>query len=1070
MSKELQPWIQNYLIQIAETKGADLSSVEWSLKVKKAQVIEFLTHGSQNKDEDTVIWARVSDKSHHIPVRFNAEAVAEYRRVNRTRLNEVKTALITLRKYRLFHSRVPSALEGHKLTHSACLALECNELRLLGSIGEPTMGNPVGVETHQELSKYTRELRNPGGGANFLKLRAGERNQKRQDVQEKGDKNARYMGFNREISRSPISLVGPIAGPSSPRKKIGNLTSGSLSKIKNMPIAGSKIESLMTSRSTRPESDRVKDYGRELARRFVSIPETRGLNSKQRVHDYYAGIDLQQLQQLESGRDRRDNKLPIPLNSPSTQLGKGVKRLELSSSKFLPDAIQDWMGPEQMQKARGIKYQRNKEGFCNKSAIKKVNVVASHSALVESNTKKVRSRLSQKSKGSQESKFSQQLHTPGTSSYSSYSSSSPLQPSSPQSVLLTDWSSSDCGSPYARDVERKEKDVEKKNGPPSSPTPAQRQRLSSARRAALSSPVLSVGDRAHKRSSTPLPPPPAQQPKVHLAPSTAPSSFTPDDNLVDMPSFDLNFTQSVKDERVSPIQVPKPTSVPRLPRIPQALPPLGPGHFQSGDTSFVRQVIPESSQFRPAPPTPAQRRRPESNLYQAPEETRIPFSMSNPVGVEPLIPSPSTLPHATAKLKSAATAPSNLMNNRFQMQRKIPPPPPPPIRDGEGSPKVLAPNSDTSGTQSQSHFGSQSQSQSQEFQISFRHPQPLGKPSDSGRVSQTESDSQPLDVYTQKHLLTSEFVYEEFDPFNDDHDSLFSGPDDDINYHSSSEADSQHSNLAQDDCLQSFEDHRRNSNAKHDLIASASLKVHCGNSISDDEFGVCNAPPGIQTVRKPDVSSTVPSTVEAIGNIDNVHGSNSPPTDSLFYFGIRTSQRSKEIPETLQTVFKPIAHDPDAWSLPSFLRHKRTENTRAEELQPVKTFHEGKLKARLFEVGSGVPVGETYQEIGHASFSFPSILRPVVATAGNFPQPRSGKRFHADQDDTEPSKKKQKISNAISPERERERSAPLLKLDGFDPGFDDIPPGESFMSWGQLQIISLKIGRSRTRQAQARAG
>ncbi|GAW03807.1 hypothetical protein LENED_005559 [Lentinula edodes] len=1016
MSKELQPWIQNYLIQIAETKGADLSSVEWSLKVKKAQVIEFLTHGSQNKDEDTAIWARVSDKSHYIPVRFNAEAAAEYRRINRTRLNEVKTALITLRKYRLFHSRVPSALKGHKLTHSACLAIECSELRLLGSIGEPTMGNPVGVETHPELWKYTKELRNPGGGANFLKLRAGERNQKRQDVQEKGEKNDKYMGFNREISRSPRSSVGPIAGPSSPREKIGKSPSGSLSKIKNMPIAGSKIESLMASRSNRPESDRVKVYGRELARRFVSIPETRDSNSKQRVHDYCklfqdAGIDLQQLQQLESGRD---NKCLIPLNSPSTQLGKGVKRIGLSSSKF--HAIQDCMGPEQMQNARETRFQRNKEGFCNTSAIKKVNVVASNSALVESNTKKVRSRLSQKSKGSQESKFSQQLHTPGTSSYSSYSSSSPLKPSSPQSVLLTDWSSSDCGSPYARHVERKEKDIEKKNGPPSSPTPAQRQRLSSARRTALSSSGLSVSDSAHKRSSTPLPPPPAQQPKVHLAPSTAPSSFTPDDNLVEMPSFDLNFTQFVKDERVSPIQVPKPTSVPRLPRIPPALPPLGPGHLQSGDTSFVQQVIPESSQFRPAPPTPAQRRRPEPNSYQTPEETR-PFSMSNPAGVKSFIPSSSILPHAITKLTSAATAPSNLMNTKFQ--RKIPPPPPPPIRDGEGSPKVLAPNSDTSGTQSQSHFGSQSQSQSQEFRNSFWHPQPLGKVPDPGRVSQTESDSQPLDVYTQKPLLTSEVAYEEFDPFNDDHDSLFSEPDDDdISHHSSSEADSQHSNLAQNDFLQSFEDHRRNSNAKDDPIASTSLKVHCGNSISNDEL-------------------------EAVGSIDNVPGSsNSPPTDFLnpFYSAIGTSQRSKEIPETLQTVFKPVAHDADAWSLPSFLRHKRTENTRAKELRPVKTFHAEKLKARLFEVGSGAPVGD--------------------------PQPRYQKRFYADQGETGPSKKKQKIALAISPEKEREQSAPLRKLDGFDPGFDDILPGESFMSWEQLRIISLKIGRARVRQAQ----
>ncbi|KAJ3847632.1 hypothetical protein EV368DRAFT_87514 [Lentinula lateritia] len=1031
MSRELQPWIQNYLIQIAETKGADLSSVEWSLKVKKAQVIEFLTHGSQNKDEDTAIWARVSDKSHYIPVRFNAEAAAQYRRVNRTRLNEVKTALITLRKYRLFHSRVPSALKGHKLTHYSCLALECSELRLLGSIGEPTIGNPVGVETHQELSKYTMELSNPGGGANFLKLRAGERNQKRQDVQEKGEKNARYMGFNREIEirHSPVSLVGPIAGPSSPRKNIGNLTSGSLHEIKSMPIAGLKIESIKTSRPTRPEPDRGKVYGRELARRFVPVYPVR-----QGSEETWT-VDLE----ISYG----DDQLQLnPLHADSV-------------TSAVSDAIQDSMGPEQMQNARETKYQRNKEGFCNKSAIKKV---ASNPPLVEPNTKKVRS---QKSKGSQESKFSQQLHTPETSSYSSYSSSSPLLPSSPQSVLLTDWSSSDCGSPYARHVERKEKDAEKKNGPSSSPTPAQQQqRPSSARRAALSFSVLSVGDSAHKHSSTPLPPPPAQQPKVHPAPSTAPSSFIPDDNLVDMPSFDLNYTQSIKDECVSPIQVPKPTCVPRLPRIPPAFPPLGPGHLQSGDTSFVQQVIPESSQFRPAPPTPAQRRQPESNSNQTPQ---IPFSMSNPVGVESLILSSSTLPHATAKLTSAATAPSNLMNTKFR--RKIPPPPPPPIRDGEGSPKVLAPNSDTSGTQSQSHLGSQSQSQSQEFRNSFSHPQPLGKASDPGHVSQTESDLQVLDVYTQKPLLLkSDVAYEEFDPFNDDHDSLFSEQDDDITHHSSFEADSQHSNLAQN-FLQSFEDHRRNSNAKDDSIASASLKVHSRNSISDDESGVCNALLGIQTARKPDVSSTVSPTIEAFGNIDNVPGRNSPPTDFLnqFYSGIGTSQRSKEMLETLQTVSKPVAHDADAWSLPSFLRRKRTENTRAEKLRPVKTFHAEKLKARLFEVGSGVLVGETYQDFRHASFSSPSSFR---ATAGNFPQPRSEKRFHADQGETGPSKKKQKIASANSPKREREQSAPLRKLDGFDPGFDDSLPGESFMSWEQLQIIALKIGRARVRQAQ----
>ncbi|KAJ3827982.1 hypothetical protein F5880DRAFT_1078741 [Lentinula raphanica] len=88
MSRELHPWIQDYLMHVAETKGADLSSVDWSSKAKKVQIIEFLTYGSRDPDEDSVIWAKISDKQKFISVKFSVEAVAEYRRINQTRLTQ----------------------------------------------------------------------------------------------------------------------------------------------------------------------------------------------------------------------------------------------------------------------------------------------------------------------------------------------------------------------------------------------------------------------------------------------------------------------------------------------------------------------------------------------------------------------------------------------------------------------------------------------------------------------------------------------------------------------------------------------------------------------------------------------------------------------------------------------------------------------------------------------------------------------------------------------------------------------------------------------------------------------
>ncbi|KAJ3785703.1 hypothetical protein GGU10DRAFT_387267 [Lentinula aff. detonsa] len=1044
MSNELRPWIQDYLMQIAETKGADLASVEWSSKVKKVQIIEFLTYGSQNGDEDSIIWARVSDKNCHIPVRFSVDATAEYRRVNQARLTQVKTALVILRKFRILHCRIPSTRTGHKLTPDAYLALECNEMRLLGSIGQPTMGNPAGIATNQDLLKYNLELRNPGGGANFLKIRAQERQQRRSAGKGKEEKNDKYLASGRERSRSPLPLVSvaaPIAGPSLSKGKVDKAKSG-YSRIMDMPATTTKTKSLTKYRlTTRPQADQGKDYEREIARRFASIPEAHGLNNKQRIQYYCelfqdAGLDLHQLeaQKDKKGKGPAVKRLGlIPLSSPSEELSKGIKGLGLLNPDLFPNAARDIVRPEQAQDVSDNISLRKREGHSNKS------------------TNKDWLHSSQRSRGSQESKFSQQQHTPRTSPQSS----SPLrsQSRSPQSELLTEnWSSSDRGSPHVDGdgEENNEEEGEQENDKGSSsasasPTPSRSHRLSSPLRATPSSPPnLLVEDSIHNPLPTPIPPTPAQRPRPPPT-QNAVSLAAPEDDIVEMPSFDLNFSQSIKDENPSPIQVLKLTSIARLPRIPPAMPPPWLERVNNGDTAYVQQLIPESSQFRPSPPTPAQRCR---DLSQTPNQ-----SLSHPSGVKS-VPSLS-FPLATGRISSAATALSSPMNARFPVYRKVPPPPAPPPRDGQNSPRVLAPNSDTSGTQSQSQSQGHTNSSGQNSQS-----QRSGKRSDSVRVSRAVSDSRPMDVDAGKSPLfvSQSNVHGDFNTSkddDDDHDSLFSAPDDDIaiSDHLPSEADPQHFDTTRNDYLNGTIGD--DSNLGINPIANASLEVHTGNSTLGAE-----APSEIRAACEPAGLLTS----EAADNINNVRGDVLGSTDGSHEDNSRTTstslepQRSKETLKSLKsdkghpTVLEPVAHDIEAWSLPSFLRRKKIENMRVGELQPiVKTVNEGKQKARLLDASPVAIVRETVQS------SYPIA---TVDTA------RSEKRSHTDQGEAGPVKKKQKIMSEVLSERLKEKSAPPRKLDGFELGFDDIPPGELFMSWERLQSISLKVGRARTRQAQ----
>ncbi|KAL0068722.1 hypothetical protein AAF712_004051 [Marasmius tenuissimus] len=179
MSKSVSPaWIANYLIDVAQEHGANTSAIKVCKQKKKVQVIGILHYGSTNLDEDSIIWAVVSDKKHHIPVKFSQESIAKYRRDNNERFTENKTSLITLQQYRLIHTRIP-VVGPSKLSAEPRLALDCTEFCLIGSCGEDVWENPKAVEDSvSDVKEWAAGLRKGGGEGNVLKDRVNVTEQK----------------------------------------------------------------------------------------------------------------------------------------------------------------------------------------------------------------------------------------------------------------------------------------------------------------------------------------------------------------------------------------------------------------------------------------------------------------------------------------------------------------------------------------------------------------------------------------------------------------------------------------------------------------------------------------------------------------------------------------------------------------------------------------------------------------------------------------------------------------------------------------------------------------------------
>ncbi|KAF8210163.1 hypothetical protein K438DRAFT_1959441 [Mycena galopus ATCC 62051] len=171
MSGDLRAWIREHITGVAETYGGNLSVVPLHAKAKKVQISEFLTVGAENEREDAAVWATVHDKVMSVPVKFSKEAVMECNKnsVSGRRLTETKTALVAIKKFRPISTRIPFRSGG--MTAESHVALHCESVSILGSIGESKWGNPKDLDSDPDLREWSQALRQDGGAGNVLKER-----------------------------------------------------------------------------------------------------------------------------------------------------------------------------------------------------------------------------------------------------------------------------------------------------------------------------------------------------------------------------------------------------------------------------------------------------------------------------------------------------------------------------------------------------------------------------------------------------------------------------------------------------------------------------------------------------------------------------------------------------------------------------------------------------------------------------------------------------------------------------------------------------------------------------------
>ncbi|KAJ7497227.1 hypothetical protein FB451DRAFT_221335 [Mycena latifolia] len=181
MSESVKPWFRAHFIHVAETYGGDLATVPLEEKGKKVQILEFLTFGAENKvDSASAIWAVISDKSLFMPVKFSKDAVTACDKKLGRRLTGTRTALVTIKKFKIVSARIPA--RGGGMSVEPQLALLCESVSVIGSLGENKWGNPKELDYDADLREWSHGLRQDGGAGNVLKERKRNREANNADV------------------------------------------------------------------------------------------------------------------------------------------------------------------------------------------------------------------------------------------------------------------------------------------------------------------------------------------------------------------------------------------------------------------------------------------------------------------------------------------------------------------------------------------------------------------------------------------------------------------------------------------------------------------------------------------------------------------------------------------------------------------------------------------------------------------------------------------------------------------------------------------------------------------------
>ncbi|KAH9942470.1 uncharacterized protein BXZ73DRAFT_97879 [Epithele typhae] len=169
------PWILDYCISVAEEHGGDLLNIPWKTKGAKVQLVKFISFPPIG-DEPSTLWATLSDKKHLITARLTKDAVANYadNPLNAGHsITSRKTAFLILKKCRPAFGRVARG-PSTGMSSQATLYFEVDAFEARGSYGEPMWGEPVEVESDQNIKEWIHGLRRDGGAGNVLKLRKQE--------------------------------------------------------------------------------------------------------------------------------------------------------------------------------------------------------------------------------------------------------------------------------------------------------------------------------------------------------------------------------------------------------------------------------------------------------------------------------------------------------------------------------------------------------------------------------------------------------------------------------------------------------------------------------------------------------------------------------------------------------------------------------------------------------------------------------------------------------------------------------------------------------------------------------